>query len=301
MYCTKKLIPLIILFAAHLNIKAQSAENLRTQLQKILSTKNATAGISVKGIEDKDTLSINGNLNMPMMSVFKFHIALAVLNKVDQGKWKLDQKFFVKKEELHPDTWSPMRDEFPDGNIYLTLDQLLRYTVSHSDNNGCDLLLNRLGGTESVQKFINKQGIRDFVIKVDEQQMSSWENLYVNTTTPLATTELLEKFYKGKVLKKETTRYLYQIMVETSRGITWMKAGLPKDTEVAHRTGISSTNEANLRAAMNDVGIVKLPDGKHFILSVYLKNITEERAETEKIIADIAKAVWNYYTIEKKN
>lgn len=297
----KKLIPLAVLLFLNLAVKAQSTENLKKQIQQIISTKNATAGISVKGIEDKDTLSINGNLKMPMMSVFKFHIALAILDQVDKGKLKLSQKIFVKKEELLPDTWSPMRDDFPNGNVYLTLDQILRYTVSHSDNNGCDILINRLGGTEAVQKFINKKGIRDFTIKVDEQGMSSWENLYLNTSTPLATTELLEKFYKGKILKKETTKYLYQIMVETSRGLTWMKAGLPKDTELAHRTGISGTNDQNLRAAMNDVGIVKLPNGKHFILSVYLKNITEERTETEKTIADIAKAVWNYYTNKNQN
>lgn len=118
----------------------------------------------------------------------------------------------------------------------------------------------------------------------------------MNTTTPLATTELLEKFYKGKVLKKETTKYLYQVMVETSRGLTWMKAGLPVGTELAHRTGISGRNENNLRAAMNDVGIIKLPNGKHVILSIYLKNIKEEMADTEKIISDISHAVWEYYT-----
>ncbi|MGG1920184.1 serine hydrolase [Chryseobacterium sp. NRRL B-14798] len=126
--------------------------------------------------------------------------------------------------------------------------------------------------------------------------MSSFEKCYLNTTTPLATTELIEKFYKGKVLKKETTKYLYQVMVETSRGLNWMKAGLPVGTELAHRTGISGRNENNLRAAMNDVGIIKLPNGKHVILSIYLKNIKEEMADTEKIISDISHAVWEYYT-----
>jgi beta-lactamase class A len=269
---------------------------LRQELENITATKNATIGISIKNIEDKDTLSINGNLNAPLMSVFKFHIALATLNLVDKGKLSLTQKIFIKKEDLHENTWSPIRDEYPNGNMYLTLDQLLRYSVSHSDNNGCDILLELIGGTETVQKFINKQGIKDFTIKVNEQQMRTWENLYINTTTPLATTKLLEKFYKGQVLKKNTTKYLYQIMVECSRGITWMKAGLPEGTELAHRTGISDRNENNLRAAMNDVGIFKLPNGNHIILSVYLKNITEEREVTEKIIADIAKATWNYYT-----
>lgn len=278
-----------------IQLKSQSVKQLKKDLQQIISTKNATFGISVKGIEDKDTLSINGNKRMPMMSVFKFHIALAVLDQVDKGKLKLNQKFFIKKEELHSNTWSPIRDEFPEGNMDLTLDQLLRYTVSHSDNNGCDILLEIIGGTQTVQKFINKKGIKDFTIRFNEQQMSG-ENLYINTTTPIATTELLEKFYKGKVLKKATTRYLYTIMVETSRGLTWMKAGLPEGTELAHRTGISNTNEHNLRAAMNDVGIVKLPNGKHFILSIYLKDITEDRVVTEKTIADIARAVWEYYS-----
>ena len=277
---------------------AQTTNDLRQQLNQIIASKNATIGISIKSIEDKDTLSINGNLKAPMMSVFKFHIALTVLNQVDEGKLSLDQKIFIKKKDLHENTWSPIREDFPEGNMYLTLDKLLRYTVSHSDNNGCDLLIDLVGGTKVIQKFINKQGVKDFVIKVNEKQMESWKNLYVNTTTPLATTELLEKFYKGEILKENTTKYLYQIMVETSRGLTWMKAGLPEGTELAHRTGISGTNDNNLRVAMNDIGIVKLPNGKHFILSVYLKEITESKEDTEKIIADISSATWDYYTRE---
>jgi len=275
---------------------AQTTNELRQQLNQIISSKNATVGISIKGIEDKDSLSINGNLRAPLMSVFKFHIALAVLNKVDEGKLSLTQEIFIKKKDLHEDTWSPMQKDYPAGNMNLTLDKLLRYTVSHSDNNGCDILIDLVGGTKEVQRFINKQGIKDFVIKVNEDQMKNWKNLYVNTTTPLAATALLEKFYKGEVLKESTTKYLYQIMVETSRGLTWMKAGLPENTELAHRTGISGTNDANLRVAMNDIGIVKLPNGKHFIISVFLKNITETQEDTEKIIADITRTTWNYFT-----
>lgn len=292
----KKIIFVCLTFFFSAQALAQNIDDLRQELKQIISTKNATVGISIKSIEDKDTLSINGHLNAPMMSVFKFHIALATLNLVDKGKISLAQKVFIKKEDLQQDTWSPIKDEYPNGNIYITIDQLLRYTVSHSDNNGCDILLKLIGGPETVQKFINRQGIKDFVIKVNEEEMRIWKNLYINTTTPLATTDLLEKFYKGKVLKKATTQYLYQIMVETSRGLTWMKAGLPEGTELAHRTGISSTNENNLRVAMNDVGIVKLPNGKHFIISIYLKNITEKREDTEKIIADLTKATWNFMT-----
>jgi beta-lactamase class A len=292
---TKIFIVILASFAS-LQSFAQNTSELWQKINQIILAKNATVGISIRGIEDKDTLNISGNLNAPLMSVFKFHIALAVLKQVDNGKLSLAQKIFIKKEDLHLDTWSPIRDDFPNGNVHLTLDSLLQYTVSHSDNNGCDILLDLIGGTEAVQHFVHKQGIKDFTIKVNEQQMRTWENLYLNTTTPLATTALLYKFYKGKILKRETTKYLYHLMVENSRGLSWMKAGLPEGTELAHRTGMSGTNEHNLRVAMNDVGIVKLPNGKHFIISVYLKDITEKKEETEKIIADITRATWNYFT-----
>ncbi len=294
----KEILLSFLVVICSLQLPAQNMGSLRNEINQIISVKNATAGVSIKGVADEDTLSINGSNRFPLMSVFKFHIALTVLKQVDKGKRSLTQKIFIKKDDLHEGTWSPIRDEYPNGEMYLTLDQLLRYTVSHSDNNGCDILLNLIGGTETVQKFINEQGIKGFTIKLNEEQMQTWENLYVNTATPLATTRLLERFYNGKILKKETTKYLYQIMAETSRGLTWMKAGLPEGTELAHRTGISGTNENNLRAAMNDVGIVKLPDGKHFILSVYLKNITEKKEDTETIIADIAKATWKYFTVK---
>lgn len=292
----KKIIFLLCLSLFSVQAFAQNMDELRQELNQIIATKNATVGISVKVIEDKDTLSMNGNKLIPMMSVFKFHIALAVLNEVDKGKLALNQKIFIKKEDLQEDTWSPILEEFPNGNMDLTLDQLLRYTVSHSDNNGCDILLKLIGGTETVKKFINQQGIKDFTIKVNEQEMRTWENLYINTTTPIATTELMEKFYKGKILKKKSTNYLYQLMVECSRGITWMKAGLPAGTELAHRTGISGTNDENLRVAMNDIGIIKLPNGKHLALAIYLKNITETRENSEKFIAYITRTVWNHFT-----
>lgn len=84
-------------------------------------------------------------------------------------------------------------------------------------------------------------------------------------------------------------------MVATSVGQNRMKGELPPNTEVAHRTGTSFTNDAGLTGAINDIGIVKLPNGKYFIISVFVHNITEKFREGEKIIADITKATWDYY------
>ena len=62
---------------------------LREKIEQIISTKKANVGISILHLENGDTLSFNGNKHYPMISVFKFHIALTVLNKVDKGELSL--------------------------------------------------------------------------------------------------------------------------------------------------------------------------------------------------------------------
>lgn len=96
----KKIIFLLFIYLFSVQLFAQNTNELREELNKIISAKNATIGVSIKSIEDKDTLSINGKLNAPLMSVFKFHIALATLNLVDKEKLTLTQKFLKKKRRF---------------------------------------------------------------------------------------------------------------------------------------------------------------------------------------------------------
>ena len=74
---------------------AQTIESLRQKIQQVVSTKNAVVGVSIIGNNGKDSLSIHGDMHFPMQSVFKFHIALALLSEIDNGKFSLTQK--IKK------------------------------------------------------------------------------------------------------------------------------------------------------------------------------------------------------------
>ena len=84
--------------SASFSLHAQNIDTLRKEIIEIIASKDATIGVSIIGIDSKDTLSINGNAHFSMISVFKFHIALAILNKVDNGELSLNQKLFIKKK-----------------------------------------------------------------------------------------------------------------------------------------------------------------------------------------------------------
>ena len=88
--------------------------------------------------------------------------------------------------------------------------------------------------------------------------------------------------------------------VRNYKGKNRIKGQLPTGTLVAHKTGTSDTNEQGVTAAVNDIGIVTLPNGKHFAISVFISNSKEDNETNEKIISGIAKLTWDYFTCKTK-
>ncbi|SMP11540.1 beta-lactamase class A [Chryseobacterium profundimaris] len=269
---------------------------LEQKINAIIKGKNATVGISVLGFENGFQYGKNAEKKLPMQSVFKFHIAAAVLDYVDKGKLSLDQKILLNNANLHENTWSPLRDKYPKGNVEVPLHEILEYTVAKSDNNGCDILLKLIGGTKTVQRFMNSKGVRGFQIKFNEAEMhEDWNAQYENYSTAASATEVLKKFYDGKLLSKMSTDYLMKVMLSTSTGKNKLIEQLPENTPVARKTGASGKNDAGLTGAENEIAIVTLPNGKHYAIAVFVSNSTETDVVNCKMISDISKSVWDYF------
>jgi beta-lactamase class A len=276
--------------------KINAKEALTKKIDSICQTKKADIGVAILGLEDNDSFTRNKNKKYPMQSVYKLHVALAVLDEIDKGKLTLNQAILVKKSDLLPNTWSPMRDKYPEGNVHLFLSEIISYSVSNSDNNACDILFRLVGGTKKVHKYIRKLGIKNVSIEATEEEMSKdWSIQFKNTTKPFSTVQLLKKFYKESILSKRTRDFLWRIMIETTTGPNKIKGLLPPWAEVAHKTGASGTNKEGITAASNDVGVVFVPNKKHFAIAVFVADSKEDTAGNDKIIAEITKAAWDYF------
>jgi beta-lactamase class A len=276
-----------------LNLNAQKTGSLHHIIENIISNKKADVGVSIIGIQKNDKVEINGDKLYPMLSTFKFPVALTVLHAIENGKLSLDQKLFIKKEELLEDTWSPFKEEYPEGNISISLEEAMRWMLCYSDNNLTDILLRLIGGTESVQKFI---GNKDFVIKNDEEGMhKDWDSQFINKVTPNRASGLLETFYQGKIVNKIHTQWLYNAMLNNKTGLKRLKGKLPEHVKVAHRSGTSFTNKAGMTGAVNSYGIIELPNSKKIVIAVFVHDTYESFDHAEAIIADISKAAYEYY------
>ena len=276
----------------------KSSQLLKQQIEDRLASKKAVVGVAMQYKNEK--ISVNGKRHFPMQSVFKCPIGLFMMAEIDKGKFQLNQPIEIKKEDLlTPDIYSPIRDTYPNGTT-LTIAQILEYTVSMSDNVGCDMLLKLLGGPSSVEKYFHEKGFKDISIKINEETMQSdWNSQFQNWTTPLEANKILKAFYENKnaYLSPESHQFIWNILKNTSTGAHRLKGLLPAGTTVAHKTGWSGQNkQTGITAAVNNIGIIFLPNGEPLYISVFVTESIEDFDANERIIAEIAEMAWNYYT-----
>jgi beta-lactamase class A len=289
----KYILPLLFLVLTYTTTFAQH-EQLREQIALIAKSAKGIVGISVLGLENRDTLNYNGNARLVMQSVIKLPIAMAVLHLVDTNLLSLTNIIHVKKKDL-PQMYSPLRDKYPDGTD-ISLGDLLGYMVSQSDGDACDILLDQLGGPDQVEDYLlHSVKIKGINIAASEADMhKSWEAQYTDWCKPASIIKLLDTLYNGKALMPPTRDFLLKLMTAATTGPNRIKGLLPAGTVVAHKTGSSDTNDMGLTPATNDAGIVTLPNGKHFAIAVFVCNSTADMATRDGVIAKITKAVYDY-------
>lgn len=268
--------------------------SLKESLDDLSRAIEGDVGVAIIDPQSDETLSLNGDKHFPMQSVFKFHIALATLRLVDQSKLLLDHKYRVKKAHYFK-TWSVLMRAYPDANVNVTLKDLITWTVMNSDKVASDMLLDILGGPDKVHKFIKTLGIADIGIVATEREMhNDWDVQFSNWTTPNATAALLKLFYHGKILTAESKKFLWQLMVDTPNAPKRLKGMLPEGTVVARKPGTGDSN-GEVLGAVNDVGILVLPNGKQIIMAAYVTRAKGDFKNVEEGIAKMSRAVYDHF------
>lgn len=285
----------ILLLTLFLFGETVAGAELSEILRNTIAGKRAQVGIAVV-IDGKDTVTINDDGGYPMMSVFKLHQALAVAHHLDRQGRTLATRIPIRREALLPDTYSPLRERFPEGGIELSVGELLTYTLQLSDNNACDILFDWAGGTEATEEYIRSLGIGDFAIRATEKEMhDDPEMCYRNRTSPLAAVELLERFLTRPIVSDSCRAFIRRTMIECRTGGNRLAKPLAgTGAVIGHKTGTSDRNAAGAWTGINDIGFVSLPDGRRYSIAVFVRDSQESAEETERIIAEVSEAVYRY-------
>jgi beta-lactamase class A len=259
----------------------------------------------------------------------KLLVGFAVLTEVDAHRWRLDEQVTLYPADLSLNV-QPLAKLVSPAGYQTTIGDLVRRAIIHSDSAAVDVLIGRMGGPAAVRTSLQHHGIEGIRIDRDERHLQTeimglaWRPEYVNASilerdiaavpakrrdeafafyqkdpsdraTPSGMAVFLFRLAQGKLLSKSSTAVLLQAMKECVTFPDRLKAGVPADWEMSHKTGTSNTWKG-ITAATNDAGIVRTPDGALISIVALLANSPANSAARAAAIAGVSKlVVANYH------
>jgi beta-lactamase class A len=314
------------LFAMPSPASAAGPAAIQAEIARISQNIDGVVGVAawrLDGIGPR--IVVNADQQFPMASTFKVPIAGTVLSQVDKGRLKLDQLVPVDSNMMVES--EGLAETFHHPGVSVSVENLLELMLTVSDNTATDTLEKLVGGPAVVTGWVRSQGItglrvdrdtagviRDFYglpsspsfpadleagLKANpnleekgDKPDPAFDNDPRDTATPTAMAELLERIYTGKALSPASTKLLGEIEQRNTTGKARIRARLPQGTVVAEKTG-------TIGGSVNNVGVITLPGSAgRLIVAVFIKKSSKPIEDRERVIADISRALYDYYLFE---
>ena len=273
-------------------------QELEQRIKAICGRAQGTVGLSVVHIESGKTISINGTSQLPLYSVFKLPLAIAVLKDVEENRLRLDQKIHVTPAELVRGT--PGNDALWLKPVDYTIAQLIEVSISRSDNTSTEKLLQLEGGPLKVTERMRSLGFQNLDLhSTIAEYVKSRQNPNIGSAEDLAS--LLVQLHQGKILQPVQMDLLIGFMQRATTGLHRLRGDLPTGTVVADKTGSGEPDAVTqLPKATNDIGIITLPSGRgHLAIAVLVSGSKLPDVAQEKLIAELARAAYDAFSTPK--
>lgn len=269
---------------------------LEDSLNAIVNSAPGDIGVAVI-VNGRDTLTVNNRDIYPLMSVFKLHQAVALCHDFDINGISIDTIIHVSRQELNPDTWSPMLKEHTATSFDISVRDMMMYTLTQSDNNASNLMFDRLMPVAETDSFIATLVPRNgFRIAASEADMQHDHTLsYANHSSPLATAMLFDRLFTDSIISEPNRQFICDALFSCKTGVDRISAPLAdKDgVRIAHKTGSGYVNEYGQLIAHNDAAYIMLSDGTSYSIAVFVKDFAGNEKEASQIISRISSAVYD--------
>jgi beta-lactamase class A len=270
--------------------------DLQRTLDSIADASGARFGIYFKDLGSSLTLSKNSSVPFHAASTMKTPVLLELLRRVDAGTVRLSDELPVKNEFRSLVDGSPFSIGLEENDgptaAYLgkpaTIEFLAREMIVRSSNLATNILLTFLGPAE-VQKFTNELGAPTVHVRRCVEDTKAFEKGMNNETDAAGMGTVMEAVVRTSRLSGAAKAKAWEILT----GQTFneeIPAGLHPQSGavVAHKTGSMSTSQ-------HDAAIVRLPDGREYVLVLLANDFGANEKGRERAIAaarKLSRAVW---------
>jgi len=272
---------------------------LEGNIQRVTRSVNATWGIYIKCLETGEEIAINADQPMDTMSVIKLPLMAEAFRQIEAGKFALTDRITLTDAAKRPGT-GIIRSL--DAGVQLTIKDLLTLMVIVSDNTATDLIYDKVGGIEPVNRLMESWGLKSihatgtadvwFKALQAMQSQGGAEAFHRAGKTPFGLSsprdmgKLLEMMEKGEAVSKSASQQMLQIM----RGQVY-SSRLPRYVtgyRIPHKTGDF------LPYIGNDVGVLE-SQSRRIVMSVFTANHFGAGVALEDAVGRIAELTGNYF------
>jgi beta-lactamase class A len=289
-------VALVLLMAFQQPQAPSPLDRLKSNIERITRSVNAKWGIYARCVETGEEIAINADETMDTMSVIKIPLMVEAFRQIEEGKFKLADRVTLKESEKRPGT-GIIRSL--DAGAGLTIKDLLTLMIIVSDNTATDMVFEKVGGTEPVNKLMQSYGLNTIKATGPTEVWFKALRAEPNTlkfhmdgktpfglSSPREMGRLLEKIQKGEAVSKQASEQMLQML----RGQVY-SSRLPKYVtgfRVPHKTGDF------MPYIGNDVGILESTN-RHVVVCVFTAHHNGVGANLEDAIGRIAEQIANYY------
>ncbi len=237
-------------------------QHLAATIDQIERDLDARVGLVIRDSGSDWSFSHRADERFLMASTFKMMLCGAVLNRVDAGEIALAEPIAIKAEDILD--YAPVTETMVGKTM--SVGDLCHAALDMSDNTATNLLIDRIGGPESVTDFL--RAIDDPISRVDRREPEL--NTFIpgdprDTTSPDAMASTMAALLTGDALSLRSRTQLVDWM--SGGGVTGalIRASTPEGWHVADRSGSADFNR-------NIVAMVTPPDRKPYFIAIFLSD-----------------------------
>ena len=255
---------------------SQENISLKTAVQNLVASEpNLTPGVFLVDLESGTYVDINANLAFPAASTIKLPIIIAFFQDVDAGKIRLDETLTLQPQMVVGGSGDMQYK--PVGTHFSVLDVATKM-MTISDNTAANMLITRLGGMEALNQRFQSWGLTATAIRNPLPDLQG-----TNSTSPKDLGSLMAMVSKGNLVSMSSRDRLLDIMRRTVRN-QLLPSGLGAGATIAHKTG-------DIGTMLADAGLVDMPTGKRYIISVMVQRPNND-AHAERLISAISRVTY---------
>jgi beta-lactamase class A len=147
-----------------------------------------------------------------------------------------------------------------------------------SDNTATNMLIDRLGGPEVLNKKFMDWGLKDTVLRNLLPDLPG-----ANKTSPRDLLSVLSQVNQGGLISMRSRDRMFHIMEQTENDAL-LPSGIGAEAIIAHKTG-------TLNSVLGDVGLIDMANGKRYLLAV-LVGRRDGNSDAEYLIRNISQLVY---------